>query len=127
MVSLISIDMKAEDYFHKPPYDYNCAQAILKAYQKKFNIPENLIEEFKANGGGRAEDGICGALYSALYLMRQNPEELKAIQNKFIKQIGSPYCKTIKQNNNTPCLKCVNTAFFIVKDILLKKIDRPVE
>lgn len=113
--------MNAEDYFHKPPYNYNCAQTILKVYQKEFNISEELIEEFKANGGGRAENGICGALYSTLYLMKQTPKNLKTIQDKFIKQIGSPYCKTIKQTSPPPCLKCINIASKILDQILKEK------
>ena len=34
----------------------NCAQSILKGYQDEFEIPEEQINEFRAFGGGRAEE-----------------------------------------------------------------------
>ena len=43
--------MKAVDYFHKKPALLNCAQAILTAWQKEYDISENTILEFKQYGG----------------------------------------------------------------------------
>ena len=61
---------KSLSYFHIPPESLNCAQAILKGFQQEFGITDQEIEEFRNNGGGRAEGGICGALFAAEKLLR---------------------------------------------------------
>ncbi|MFC2149719.1 C-GCAxxG-C-C family (seleno)protein, partial [Candidatus Auribacterota bacterium] len=43
----------------------NCAQAILKAFQPATGMTDEVIASFKSAGGGRAEGGVCGAIYAA--------------------------------------------------------------
>ena len=59
---------KASDYFHKED-SYNCAQAVLKYFQKEYTVSQEIIDSYSAYGGGRAEDGLCGALYAAKFLL----------------------------------------------------------
>jgi hypothetical protein len=47
----------------------NCAQAVLKAFQEKFSITDEMISQFKAYGAGKAPDGCCGAFYAAKYIL----------------------------------------------------------
>ena len=42
--------IKSETYFHSLPENLNCAQAILKGFQKEFDITDQEIEEFRAWG-----------------------------------------------------------------------------
>lgn len=51
---------QASDFFHAED-NLNCAQSVLKY----FDAPAAQIAEFKAFGGGRAPEGLCGALYAA--------------------------------------------------------------
>jgi len=107
--------IKSDQYFHTQPDNLNCAQAILKGFQNEFNITEQEIEEYRAWGGGRANDGICGALFSAEGLLRKigKPgitEEFKAI-------VGEIRCLDIKKAM-FPCKDCV----LVADGILEKKI-----
>ncbi|MDP4206208.1 MAG: C-GCAxxG-C-C family (seleno)protein [Bacteroidota bacterium] len=118
--------MKAELLFHQPPHNYNCAQSVVKAWQERFNIPEQVIEEFRANGGGRAEDGICGALYGAFYLLKNDPEKRKEIEKQFNERIGSVYCRQIKKENKHSCQKCVHIADTLLESMLQSADDTKI-
>jgi hypothetical protein len=98
----------SENYFHKKPENLNCAQAILKGFQQELNIDDSHIEEFRAHGGGRAPEGICGALYAAEHLAKKhNLGDLKA---DFEKETGHTNCKELKSNLKVTCEKCVKIA-----------------
>ena len=99
--------IKSELYFHKQPENLNCAQAILKGFQKEFDITDNEIEEYRAWGGGRAQDGICGALFSAERLLRQAGKP--GISEEFNKMAGGIHCLSIKKTK-FPCIDCVRIA-----------------
>ena len=60
----------ASDFFAEVPRRYNCAQSVAAGAGR-----EDLIPAMAAMGGGRAPEGICGALYAALQLL---PEEKQA-------------------------------------------------
>lgn len=105
--------IKSELFFHTPPQNLNCAQAILKGFQKGFDITDKEIEEYRAWGGGRAEGGICGALFSAERLLRQAGKP--GITKEFTKIAGDMHCRAIK-NLKYPCVDCVRLA-----DELLEK------
>jgi hypothetical protein len=66
----------SQHYFHALPENLNCAQAILKGFQKEFNISDQEIEEFRAWGGGRTKGGMCGALFAAERLFYQAEKNL---------------------------------------------------
>ena len=100
--------MKASDFFHKNPENYNCAQAILKAWQGRLEISDKEIEEFRQWGGGRAKDGLCGALFAANYLLEKQGKA--SITKEFTAQVGSADCREIKRVNKVPCSRCVDIA-----------------
>lgn len=110
---------RAISFFHRKPENYNCAQAILLAFQEEFNnIDDEKIHEFKAFGGGRAPKGYCGALYAALSL--DFPEEVKnEIESKFIQEARFITCREIKTNKTLSCKKCVQLAENIVNQALV--------
>lgn len=105
--------MKASNYFHGPER-YNCAQAVLKAFQEKYNIPEGTILEYAKFGAGRADKGLCGALF-ALHHIVETPEQIAAVNSDFEKYAGSIKCKEIKKLNRLSCKGCVNLSIEILK------------
>ncbi len=113
----IMIEDKAVGYFHGKEH-YNCAQAILKAFQKEFCITEEEIIRAAQKGSGRAEEGFCGALYGAKYLVRD-----EILQHKlcvaFKKEAGALQCWQIRKIGKLTCRKCVRLAASKVKELLL--------
>lgn len=87
--------------FRKP---YNCAQTVYVAVK-----PEDAegIAGLANCGGGKAPDGICGALYAAIKL---KPQDMAAIKANFKETTGSEYCCEIKTVHKTPCERCVECA-----------------
>ena len=105
--------IKSEEYFHKNPDNFNCAQAILKGFQTEFQIQDEMVEAFRAFGGGRAENGICGALYAANYLMKKVGKE--PLNESFVKKTVYERCKDIKQSRCCSCEECVKIADELVE------------
>ena len=87
---------QAADYFHGEE-GYNCAQSVLKSFQQERNISEMTIYQATALGGGRAEGGICGAIYAAL-LVSDDDKAAEDLLHKFHEKTGSIYCADIKQS-----------------------------
>jgi len=106
---------KSGQYFHIKPDNLNCAQAILKGYQKEFNITDQEIEDYRAWGGGRATAGICGALFSAEKLLSQAGKA--GITEEFKSIVGEIQCIEIKKKKVT-CIDCVR----IAEDLMEKKL-----
>ena len=100
-------------YFHGEE-KFNCAQAVLKIMEEKYPNKAELIPAFKAFGGGRAPDGVCGALYGALELLPES-EHLN-LRNEFCKSAGSEKCKAIKKLKQLSCPSCVEVAVDLVKE-----------
>jgi len=111
--------LKSEFYFHSLPENLNCAQAILKGFQKDFDISDQVIEEYRAWGGGRAHDGICGALFSAEQLLKEAGK--KGITEEFKSRTGGTLCLEIK-TTKFPCIDCVRIA-----DELMEKRMKQVD
>ncbi|NDV47703.1 redox-active protein [Paludibacter sp. 221] len=107
---------KSEEYFHKQPDNFNCAQTILKGFQADFNVPESMIEDYRAYGGGRAKDGICGALFAAESLLESSEKEF--LEKQFAAKLGSVYCRELKKLK-TPCVECVRFA----DELIQKRLD----
>jgi len=68
---------KADELFHGEER-YNCAQAVIKAFEGEFKVTKGQILLAAKKGGGRADEGLCGALYAAHLLvsddeMKQEP------------------------------------------------------
>ncbi|GHT33789.1 hypothetical protein FACS189434_08820 [Bacteroidia bacterium] len=106
--------MNSQAHFHTGDEKLNCAQSILRGFQQEFNVPDSRIAEFKAWGGGRAPEGVCGALYAADILLKENGKT--SVKEQFKAKVGAVDCKTIKREKQTSCLDCVRVA-----DELLEK------
>lgn len=107
---------KADEYFHIKPENLNCAQSVLKAFQDEFNISEQEIAEYRAWGGGRAENGVCGALFAAKRLFNQT--ENASLEKDFALDLGTIYCRELKQSKKA-CIDCVRLADKLVEERLL--------
>lgn len=91
----------------------NCAQSVAYAYAKAKKMPESEVETLLASmktcGGGRAPNGTCGALYSALQLSKE--ENREAIETHFKNNAqGKTRCREIRPENIIPCNRCVEVA-----------------
>jgi hypothetical protein len=100
--------IKSEKFFHVKPENLNCAQSVLKGFQNELNIEQSKIDDFRAFGGGRAPEGVCGALFAAeILLLERGKSSVKA---EFAKQAGDITCYEIKKNAKTSCIQCVKIA-----------------
>lgn len=63
----MNIEEKALSMFRAEPYRYNCAQTVCAALERM-----DLVEPLSACSGGRAPDGLCGALYERFNAVRRN-------------------------------------------------------
>ena len=110
---------KAKKYFLGAPSHerLNCAQAVLKAFQEKFSLPDEAVAEFKACGAGRAPGGSCGAFHAAKSVLeKHSPEKCKDLENKFTAEAGSTKCKEIRALRKLSCLGCIEKAAEILAD-----------
>jgi len=103
---------KSEEYFHILPEKLNCAQAVLKGFQKEFKITELEIEEYRAWGGGRAEGGVCGALLAAERLHREIGKA--SVVDAFCEKAGGILCLGLKEKQFT-CAEYVRMADELVE------------
>lgn len=99
---------RSEEYFHRKPENYNCAQAVLKGWQEEYGLSDTIIEEFRAWGGGRAAGGVCGALYAAEFLL-QRSETAESVSPEFQEIAGSIRCLELKESG-FPCVEAVRLA-----------------
>jgi len=84
---------KAVEYYHGKE-NYNCAQAVMKACCALCS--EEDISRLTGMGGGRAEGGLCGALYAANKLL-SGEDKKKMLVDKFREAAGSEKCREIKK------------------------------
>jgi hypothetical protein len=98
----------------------NCAQSVLRAFQPHPNISEQDILHAKNLGGGRAEEGLCGALYSALRLTVE-PSARQKLRDAFVAGAGSDKCQEIRRAGRIPCVECVRLAAHLLVDGKLKE------
>lgn len=87
--------------FRKP---YNCAQTVYAAFKPD---DSDGIAALASCGGGRAPEGLCGALFAAEKLC---PDSADSIAAEFVEKVGAKCCREIKTVHKTPCEKCVETA-----------------
>jgi hypothetical protein len=100
----------ALDRFRKPPQRLNCAQAVFAAFG---DHGEGALERYSGLGGGRAEGGVCGALYAAKALVRE-PAAQARVERAFVAAAGSPSCRDIRALKQLSCHDCVATACRLV-------------
>jgi len=113
------VENKARKLFHGEE-KYNCAQAVLKTFEDIYPFTDECLREFKALGGGRAEGGMCGALYAAQHVV-QDEAKAVALGARFKEIIGAVGCKEIKRVHGVPCHDCVAVAARLVADVVDKK------
>ena len=94
----------------------NCAQSVLRGFQKDMDISDEKIAETKKMGGGRAPEGKCGALHSALELL-DNELEKKELSSRFIQKAGAEDCRSIRAMKKISCGQCVEHAASLLADI----------
>lgn len=108
--------MSATDTFHNPKFNHNCAQAVAYEWREQIADPQ-VVEKMAQCGGGRAPEGICGALYAAQLVV---PDKAEAIAEAFRKEVGALTCREIKGVCKTPCPVCVAAADALVAQLLEK-------
>lgn len=87
----------------------NCAQSVYTGFSQLLDVSPAAIEAARTLGGGRAEEGRCGALYAALDLSRQE-ETRDVLISRFEEQAGSQQCREIKAKKLMRCDQCVELA-----------------
>ncbi len=103
--------------YHRGVEGYNCAQAILKEFQNRLGVTDEQVVDYAAYGGGRAEDGICGALY-AIKQLAGDIDLIKIIMQQFQEEVGSVNCDEILQLGRLSCAGCICTASRVLQRVL---------
>jgi len=93
----------------------NCAQAILKTFQKECDVSDEMIADYKAFGGGRAEGGVCGAIYAAMNLA--DDKHKADMEAKFTEAATYMGCQDIKKSQSLSCPDCVAEAAQILHEL----------
>jgi len=109
---------EAKSLFHGPER-YNCAQAVLKAFQGKYNVTPEMVILNSRFGGGMADQGMCGALYAAESLIADT-ERRAMLRERFRVAAGAIECRNIRRLRKVSCRECVAIAAE-----LLMEIDMP--
>jgi hypothetical protein len=93
----------------------NCAQSLYCGFQDLLQVPGETIESARKLGGGKAEEGRCGALHAALDLSRH--EETKdLLRSRFEELAGSQSCREIKSRKLLSCVQCVELAATVLSE-----------
>ena len=93
--------------FRKDPERLNCAQSVLHAWHEVSTDKSIALADLKPFGGGRAPEGICGALHAACLVA---PDHTEALKQNFAARLGSFYCKELRAAKVHPCETCVGQA-----------------
>lgn len=99
----------ASAYFHDEEHNWNCAQSVLKAHQEHCAITDEELElHYRSKGGGRAEGGLCGAIYAATHLA---PEAMRpSLLESFEARAGALTCARLKGKCGRSCRELVDIA-----------------
>jgi hypothetical protein len=93
--------------FRQPPKRLNCAQAVLHAFREVTGETTFALAEFKSLGGGRAPDGLCGALHASCAVI---PDKAELLKSRFAARLGSVFCRELRAAKLHPCEVCVGHA-----------------
>ncbi|MDR1760405.1 MAG: C-GCAxxG-C-C family protein [Fibrobacter sp.] len=85
----------------------NCAESVAAAWALARGESPEIAAQFTHCGAGRAENGICGAIYAAGKL---HPEKKEEMHTKFKEKAGSLHCREIRSGKKFSCANCVETA-----------------
>ena len=114
-------DTIAAQYYHGKER-FNCCQAVLKAYSEQTEMTDNFIaDNFRKYGGGRAPEGMCGAVYAAVILLKDQPESLNSVIDEFTQNADACSCRGIKTAGKLPCRDCVELVGQLLADKDLTK------
>lgn len=94
----------------------NCAQCVALAWSEKDEPSAPHADHFANAGGGKAPDGLCGALFAARELAGE------AHQNELTERFknradGQTTCRAIRSNRIMPCADCVALAAELLEEI----------
>jgi hypothetical protein len=103
---------QAKDYFlGKNGKRLNCYQSVIVVFKDIFDLKTQDIEEGLKFSGGRAPEGICGAVYAVKKIYeRKRSSHFEKFSNKFIQQNGSIKCQEIRKLKKASCAECVEQA-----------------
>ena len=87
----------------------NCAQSVFIGFQKKHGVSDEVIVDAKAFGGGRADEGMCGALFAAVSMIKDGAIKEQIVAD-FVKKAGSEKCREIRKIDKLKCDQCVELA-----------------
>lgn len=105
-ISLTPDNPQIASSFFCGPEGYNCAQAILRTYQKRFSIPDRDIIAARKKGYGKVPGGLCGALYAGRLLL-DDEHKSQQLTRDFESRAGSARCKQILHLKCLSCKECV--------------------
>ena len=98
---------------------YNCAQSVLKSTEKYRTVDGEKLLEYGRFGGGRARDGLCGALFAAKQEMEHDTQRAAA-RKYFEDHAGSVHCREIRRAGRMSCRDCVAAAAELLEPELKK-------
>lgn len=100
----------------------NCAQSVLRGFQEHRQLDDEQIAHARHHGGGRAENGRCGALHAALTLADE-PAVRDRLRHAFVTQAGAETCREIRRTARLSCVDCVRLAASL---LLEQSVTTPV-
>lgn len=86
--------------FRKPPLKYNCAQSVIHGYKAVRNDCALNPEDFQNQGGGKAPEGVCGALWAACCIKPGWADEYRIA---FKAKAGAIHCRELKCEHGALC------------------------
>lgn len=109
-MDMIKKETSAAAYFHNKTHNWNCAQSILKAYQYVSGLEDEELElSYRSKGGGRAEGGLCGAIYAASLLVEKEGTRTELLA-RFESRTGGLTCAQLKGKCGRSCQELVAVA-----------------
>lgn len=100
------------------PARVNCAQAVLLAFQGALPVSDAMLQAAKGCGGGRAPEGECGAYHAARLLLKDHPQALAELRQRFEDDGGDIRCRSIRQARQLDCDGCVKLAARVVAGVM---------
>ena len=107
----------ASEYFSRK-HMLSCSQAVAKAFQSELNLTDSYIEDLNKDSSGMAPGGMCGSLYAALDLCKDEKMKQEVI-NEFLAQSKHAACRDIRINRTISCRKTVELAARLLEERLL--------
>jgi len=86
--------------------DPNCSQKVLMYWSKEFDVSPIEVAAFAKCGKGKAPGGLCGALYGAKNLIRDEKKRILLTQ-EFETAAKSIRCKEIRKIGVYSCDDCI--------------------